>query len=113
MREKEEAVSDMATVVISAKSTSDAYQPTRPFPPDPNSPQSTISTVEREIKEAGGEATARAADVRSHSSVQDLVKQTLQVSQEESHRLPPPPSPQNVLTSSVTEKKKERKKGLI
>ncbi|TVY24116.1 hypothetical protein LHYA1_G006666 [Lachnellula hyalina] len=42
-------------------STSDAYV-TKPFPPDPNSQQSTISTVEREIKEAGGQATAIAVD---------------------------------------------------
>lgn len=72
---------DTATVVISAKSTSDAYKSTLPFPPDPNSPQSTISTVEREIKEAGGEATAIPADVRNHSSVQHLIKQTVNVSE--------------------------------
>lgn len=71
---------DTATVVISAKSTSDAYKSTLPFPPDPNSPQSTISTVEREIREAGGETTAIPADVRNHSSVQDLIKQTVNVS---------------------------------
>jgi len=35
-----------------------------PFPPDPDSSQSTISTVEREIREAGGDAHALAVDVR-------------------------------------------------
>lgn len=68
-------------MVISAKSTSDAYTPTLSFPPDPNSPQSTISTVEREIKEAGEKAIAIAADVRDYSSVQSLIKQTVEVSE--------------------------------
>lgn len=78
-----------ATVVISAKSTSDAYgSPTLgagggAFPPDPNSPQSTINTVEREIREAGGEATAIPANVRNHSSVQHLVQETVNVSAKE------------------------------
>ncbi|KAF2867941.1 short chain dehydrogenase [Massariosphaeria phaeospora] len=62
-------------VVVAAKSTSDASA-VHPFPPDPNSPQSTISTVEREIREAGGEAAAVAVDTRDHVSVQRMVDQT-------------------------------------
>lgn len=65
-------------VVVAAKSTSDASK-TTPFPPDPNSPQSTISTVEREIKEAGGEATAVAVDTRNFSGVQSMVDKTIEV----------------------------------
>ncbi|KAI1103794.1 short chain dehydrogenase family protein [Jackrogersella minutella] len=64
-------------VVVAAKSTSDA-QTVVPFPPDPNSPQSTISTVEREIVEAGGRATAIPVDVRDYSSVQKLVDRTVE-----------------------------------
>jgi hypothetical protein len=64
---------------VAAKSTSDAYSPKTAFPPDPNSPQSTISTVEREIKEAGGEAAAFAVDVRDFASIQELVDKTVQV----------------------------------
>lgn len=67
-------------VVIAAKSTSDAYASTAPFPPDPNSPASTISTVEREIKESGNEALAIAVDVRDYSSIQKLVQRTVEVS---------------------------------
>lgn len=70
-------------MVISAKSTSDAYSSSTAFPPDPNSSQSTISTVEREIRDAGGEATAIPADVRNHSSVQRLVQETVKVSAKE------------------------------
>lgn len=66
-------------VVVAAKSTSDAYSPKTAFPPGPNSPQSTISTVEREIKEAGGEAAAFAVDVRDFASLQELVDKTLKV----------------------------------
>lgn len=66
-------------MVISAKSTSDAYNSTLPFPPDPNSSQSTISTVEREIKEAGGDAIAIPADVRNHGDIQHLVQKTVNV----------------------------------
>ncbi|KAE8440943.1 hypothetical protein EG329_006182 [Mollisiaceae sp. DMI_Dod_QoI] len=66
------------TVVVSAKSTSDAYA-TKPFPPDPNSQQSTISTVEREIREAGGQATAIAVDTRDYDSVQRLVNETVKI----------------------------------
>ncbi|KAI1450970.1 short chain dehydrogenase family protein [Annulohypoxylon stygium] len=63
-------------VVVAAKSTSDA-KTVVPFPPDPNSPQSTISTVEREIIEAGGKATAIPVDVRDFASVQSLVDRTI------------------------------------
>lgn len=66
------------SVVVAAKSTSDASA-TKPFPPDPNSQQSTISTVQREIKEAGGEATAIAVDTRDFESVQKLLDQTIKV----------------------------------
>ncbi|KAI1818733.1 NAD(P)-binding protein [Poronia punctata] len=59
-------------VVLAAKSTSDA-QKVVPFPPDPNSPQSTISTVEREIREAGGSANAIAVDVRDYENIQRCV----------------------------------------
>lgn len=48
-----------------------------PFPPDPNSPQSTISTVEREIREAGGEATAIPVDTRDFANIQRMVEQTV------------------------------------
>ncbi|KAB5570668.1 putative Hydroxysteroid dehydrogenase-like protein 2 [Coniochaeta sp. 2T2.1] len=63
-------------VVVAAKSTSGAAK-VHPFPPNPNSPQSTISTVEREIREAGGEATAIAVDVRHYDDVQKLVAETI------------------------------------
>lgn len=66
-------------VVVAAKSTSDAYSPKTAFPPGPNSPQSTISTVEREIKEAGGEAAAFAVDVRDFASLEELVDKTVKV----------------------------------
>jgi len=59
-------------VVVAAKSTSDASA-VHPFPPDPNSQQSTVSTVEREIREAGGDAHAIAVDVRDFGSVQKMV----------------------------------------
>lgn len=65
------------SVVVAAKSTSDARSVV-PFPPDPNSPQSTISTVEREIIEAGGRATAIPVDVRDFASVQKLVDRTIE-----------------------------------
>jgi len=64
-------------VVVAAKSSSDASK-VHPFPPNPNSSQSTISTVEREIREGGGEATAIAVDVRYHDSVQNLVTKTIE-----------------------------------
>ncbi|KAI4860775.1 short chain dehydrogenase family protein [Hypoxylon rubiginosum] len=66
------------SVVVAAKSTSDARSPAAPFPPDPNSPQSTISTVEREVVEAGGRATAIPVDVRDQASVRKLVDRTVE-----------------------------------
>jgi NAD(P)-dependent dehydrogenase (short-subunit alcohol dehydrogenase family) len=63
-------------VVVSAKSTSDASQ-TKPFPPDPNSQASTISTVAREILEAGGTATAIPVDTRDFASIEELIAQTI------------------------------------
>ena len=65
-------------MVVAAKTTSDA-QTAHPFPPDPNSPQSTINTVEREIREAGGDATAIPVDVRDFESIQKLVERTIEV----------------------------------
>ncbi|THV44874.1 hypothetical protein BGAL_0564g00060 [Botrytis galanthina] len=63
-------------VIVSAKSTSDAST-THPFPPNPNSNASTISTVCREILEAGFTATAIPCDVRSHASISSLISQTI------------------------------------
>ncbi|KAF2751966.1 NAD(P)-binding protein [Sporormia fimetaria CBS 119925] len=63
-------------VVVAAKSISNAYDVV-PFPPDPNSPQSTISTVEREIREAGGEASAIAVDTRDFGSIQKMMESTV------------------------------------
>jgi hypothetical protein len=65
-------------VAVAAKSTSDAAAAT-PFPPDPNSPESTINTVEREIREAGGDAHAIGVDVRDFGSVLDMVNSTVKV----------------------------------
>ncbi|KAJ4392029.1 hypothetical protein N0V93_005650 [Gnomoniopsis smithogilvyi] len=65
-------------VVVAAKSISDAYDSNTRFPPDPNSPASTISTVEREIKESGGEGLAIAVDVRDFTSIQNLVRRTVE-----------------------------------
>ncbi|KAI1879510.1 hypothetical protein JX265_002464 [Neoarthrinium moseri] len=65
-------------VVVAAKSTSDATT-VNPFPPDPNSPESTISTVTREISEAGGHATAIAVDTRDYSSIKSLVAKTIDI----------------------------------
>ncbi|KXJ94748.1 putative Hydroxysteroid dehydrogenase-like protein 2 [Microdochium bolleyi] len=69
---------DLARNGYAAKSTSDASA-THPFPPDPNSPQSTINTVEREIREGGGTATAMAVDVRDPESVQRLVDSVVKI----------------------------------
>jgi NAD(P)-dependent dehydrogenase (short-subunit alcohol dehydrogenase family) len=63
---------DHLIVVVAAKTTSDASI-VSPFPPDPNSPSSTINTVEREIREAGGEATAVQVDTRNVKSVTSMV----------------------------------------
>lgn len=65
-------------MVVSAKTTSDACQ-CNPFPPDPNSQASTISTVAREIKEAGGEAIAVPVDTRDFDSVQNMVNETVKI----------------------------------
>ncbi|RAR15436.1 short chain dehydrogenase [Stemphylium lycopersici] len=67
---------DGYAVVVAAKSTSDAST-TTPFPPDPNSPASTISTVAREIRTAGGEATPLRVDTRDYASIETLVRNTL------------------------------------
>ncbi|KAK1992010.1 short chain dehydrogenase [Colletotrichum falcatum] len=64
-------------VVVAAKSTSDASK-TTPFPPDPNSQQSTVTTVAREIREAGGDATPIAVDVRDQDSVARMVRQAVE-----------------------------------
>lgn len=67
---------DTAAVVVAAKSTSNA-SPTAPFPPDPNSSASTIWTVEREILEAGGTATALPVDTRDPSLINSLILWTV------------------------------------
>ncbi|KAI8720991.1 hypothetical protein NCS52_00545400 [Fusarium sp. LHS14.1] len=64
-------------VVVAAKTISDPSKPAGPFPPDPNSSASTITTVAREIAEAGGQATAVQVDVRSTESVDALISKTL------------------------------------
>ncbi|KAH8903087.1 putative oxidoreductase,short chain dehydrogenase [Coniochaeta sp. PMI_546] len=64
-------------VVVAAKTTSDASK-AFPFPPDPNSNESTINTVEREIRELGGVATAIQVDTRSFDSIQAVVEATVQ-----------------------------------
>lgn len=63
---------------VAAKSTSDAYK-VHPFPPDPNSSHSTINTVEREIKESGGEAFAVTVDTRDPESVRKCVDDVVAV----------------------------------
>jgi NAD(P)-dependent dehydrogenase (short-subunit alcohol dehydrogenase family) len=65
-------------VVVAAKSTSDASK-TTPFPPDPNSPQSTINTVEREIREAGGDATALPVDTRDIEGINRVFHETVRI----------------------------------
>jgi NAD(P)-dependent dehydrogenase (short-subunit alcohol dehydrogenase family) len=69
---------DTIPVVVAAKTTSNAYA-TVPFPPDPNSSQSTINTVEREIKESGGEAFALPVDVRDVKQVENLVHEAVRL----------------------------------
>jgi NAD(P)-dependent dehydrogenase (short-subunit alcohol dehydrogenase family) len=64
-------------VVVAAKTTSDASK-ADPFPPDSNSQQSTISTVVREIREAGNEASEVQVDVRDFASVTHMVDFTVQ-----------------------------------
>ncbi|PWW75627.1 NAD(P)-binding protein [Tuber magnatum] len=63
-------------VVIAAKSITDESKPYT-FPPDPNSARSTITTVAREITEAGGTVLAIPADVRSEASINSLIQATL------------------------------------
>jgi NAD(P)-dependent dehydrogenase (short-subunit alcohol dehydrogenase family) len=65
------------TVVVAAKTVSDLSSATAPFRPDPNSPQSTITTVAREIRAAGGAATALQVDTRDEASVARLVDETV------------------------------------
>lgn len=65
-----------ASVVVAAKSISDASA-CKPFPPDPHSQQSTISTVEREIRENGGTATAVQVDTRDFASIEAMIAQTI------------------------------------
>ncbi|KAL6712383.1 hypothetical protein ACN47E_000260 [Coniothyrium glycines] len=65
-------------VVVSAKSISDAFT-TSPFPPDPNSSASTISTVEREIRSTGGDATAIPVDTRDFPSIERLLAETIRI----------------------------------
>ncbi|KAK1756163.1 short chain dehydrogenase [Echria macrotheca] len=65
-------------VVIAAKSQSTPDpDPSAPFPPDPNSRASTITTVEREIRSAGGEATAIPVDTTDIESINRLVASTI------------------------------------
>ena len=61
---------------MAAKSTGNASS-TASFPPDPNSSASTISTVEREIHEVGGTATAIPVDTRKIDSINLLVSSTV------------------------------------
>ena len=75
-RTSNRGAADARPVVVAAKTVSDASK-ANPFPPDPNSQQSTISTVEREIREAGGEATAIVVDTRFPDSVQKLIDDTV------------------------------------
>jgi len=62
--------------MLAAKTSSDASK-ARPFPPGPNSSQSTINTVEREIREAGGQASSVVVDVRDAKQIQHAVDQTV------------------------------------
>jgi NAD(P)-dependent dehydrogenase (short-subunit alcohol dehydrogenase family) len=64
-------------VVVAAKTISDASK-TNPFPPNPNSQQSTISTVVREIRETGNEASEVQVDVRDFENVTRMVNFTVQ-----------------------------------
>lgn len=70
-------------VVVAAKSYSkepaNKTTTTSVFPPDPDSRQSTINTVEREIREAGGEATAIPVDTTDFGSIKRLVAATIEV----------------------------------
>lgn len=61
-------------MIVAAKTTS-KISSNEPFPPDPNSSASTITTVAREIANAGGVAEAIAVDTRSPASVAQLFAQ--------------------------------------
>lgn len=67
------------SVVLSAKTTSNAYSVDTAFPPNPNSLFSTINTVEREIHDFGGEASAIVVDTRSFASIQNMVEKTVEI----------------------------------
>lgn len=69
-------------VVVSAKSITPLSDLAKlaPFPPDPNSSDSTITTVAREIVEAGGEAMAVRVDTTSYESIKQLIAATISVS---------------------------------
>lgn len=77
-------------MVVSAKSITSPADLAKltPFPPDPNSSQSTITTVAREITQAGGEATAIPVDTTNYASIQELIAKTIEASS-----FPPPPHP--------------------
>jgi NAD(P)-dependent dehydrogenase (short-subunit alcohol dehydrogenase family) len=67
------------SVMVTAKSVTDpAKLASVAFPPDPKSSDSTITTVAREIQQAGGEASAIQVDVRSPEAVNALVSQVLE-----------------------------------
>ena len=68
-------------MVVAAKTTTSPadLEKLTPFPPDPNSSKSTITTVAGEITLAGGEATAIPVDTTNYASIQQLIKQTIQV----------------------------------
>src|SRR5438874_1283434 len=68
------------TVIVAAKSSSPSStssSSTSPFPPDPNSQASTIDTVVREITETGAIAFAYPVNVRSNTSITNLITQVL------------------------------------
>lgn len=69
-------------MVVAAKSVTSPADLAKlsPFPPDPKSSQSTITTVAREITEAGGEATAIPVDTTNYASIQQLVAKTIEAS---------------------------------
>ena len=66
---------------MSAKSTTSPSDLAKisPFPPDPNSPQSTITTVAKEITDAGGEAAAIPSDTTKYETIKDLVAKAVEV----------------------------------
>lgn len=66
------------SVVVAAKTVTDASE-SAPFPPDPNSQQSTVTTVTREIQEAGGEATAIQVDTRNPKSIENMIDSTVRL----------------------------------